>query len=113
MPRLSVEPDSDRIPDDATPRPTIRLSWAQFGLGAAVAIVFFVGDILLPGWLGIDLDCLHGEYRRRAALVEIAICSVEAGPRGLLFLAWLAAPIALFGWWLRRALGHASKQGRG
>ena len=75
--------------------------------------IFFVGDVLLPLWLGIDLDCLDGEYRRRAALVETAICSVKAGPTGWLFLVWLAAPIALFGWWLRqssrRARGRAGK----
>ena len=72
-------------------------------------IVFFAGDVLLPRWLGIDLDCLDGEYPRRAMLVEIAVCSVRAGPTGWFYLGWFAAPIALFGWGLRRSLRRASR----
>lgn len=87
--------------------PTIHLSHGGLAFGLALCAVFLAGDVLLPGWLSIDLDCLDGEYRRRAKVIEIAQCGLASGPLGWIYLAWFAAPLLLFGWWLRRALRRA------
>lgn len=90
--------------------PVIRVSFAGLLLAAAIAVAAIAGDLLLPGWLGLDIDCLDRRGSSRAEFAELVICSAGAGPAGWLYLAWFVAPLALAGIWLRRALKRARRR---
>ena len=100
MPRLPVS----GAPAGKADSPTIVVSWWGMLLAIGVLTLSIAGDVLLVEWLGLDLDCLEGKQRRRSAAVEAVICSAAAGPKGWFYLAWLAAPLVLFAWWLGRSL---------
>lgn len=92
-------------------RPEISVSPGAVLIALALAAVFLAGDVILPDLLGLDLDCADIGSGRRARFVESLGCSAAAGPKGWLFLVWLAAPIALLGWWLRTSLRRVRARG--
>ena len=98
---MEEQPDSRLASDDSsrTVRP-IQLTSKHLAIGVGVLAVFVAGDLLLPSVLGIDPFCRNGT-RGRGALVEVALCCLEAGLPGLLYLLWFAAPPALLAVWLR------------
>ena len=100
MPRLPVSDGSE----GQVSQPTIVVTWWGAALATVAFAVWIAGDVMLADWLGLDLNCAGGTRSSRSSAAEIVICSAAAGPTGWLYLGWLAAPMVVLGWWLKRKL---------
>lgn len=102
MPRLPVSP---RKTGPGTPKPpTVRFG----GFELLGALALFAVWLLGAGWLArallVDVGCLDLYLPWRGQLGEALVCSLGAGPRGWLYLGYLALFPLGFGAWLRRRL---------
>jgi hypothetical protein len=102
MPRLPVSKSANGKPLVVT------IGYSTLAIGGLLVALFVAGDLLLPDLLGLDLDCTDAGRGRRARVVEVVGCSLAAGPVGWLYLAWVAAPVVLFGLWLRSRVRRAT-----
>ena len=116
MSRLPVGPDNN---SDAAPL-TVRVSWAALAVVAALGLIWFFGIDLLRDWLSLDGECVtEPGLGRRARYAELVGCSLAAGPRGWLWLAWCASFPAFITIALERKLrrsvlarGQAAREGK-
>lgn len=94
-------------PDDSAP-PTIRIGWGAVIFIVLSAAVWLFGVNEFDALLAIDTQCDNERYYGRGAeLAEILRCSLEAGPRGWFYIAWLASFPFLTVTWLERKLRKA------
>lgn len=84
---------SERTKREAAAAPTVVVTWWGAALALGIVAISLAGDVLMPDWLGLDLDCIDGHQRRRSAAVEVVLCSAAAGPKGWLYLGWFTAPL--------------------
>lgn len=82
--------------------PPLKVTKRGFVFALAIAAFWIIAEFAMPKILGIDLFCREEiNSRGRGALVEMVLCTFEAGLPGLLYIGWSAIPIVLFGMWLR------------
>lgn len=89
---------------------TIRVSSAELLIAAVIATAAIAGYLWLPRLLELDLACMDAGHGRRARFAVLVGCAFSAGPRGWIYLGWLAAPVVLFGHWLRTRLAGARQR---
>lgn len=102
MPRLPVS--SRETGSNTKKPPTVRFGGFEL-LGALVLFVAWAfGSAPLARTLLVDVGCLDLYLPWRAQIAEATLCSLGAGPRGWLFLGYLALFPLGFGLWLKRRL---------
>lgn len=105
MPRLPV---GDTGNDNGGAPLTVKVGWGALLLIVLAAALWLFGVYRLDELLAIDTQCDNTRYYGRGAeLGEILRCSVEAGPKGWFYVAWLGAFPFLLVTWLERRLRKA------
>ncbi|MXO75655.1 hypothetical protein GRI40_10545 [Altererythrobacter aerius] len=99
--------------DNDQPPLTITIGGWQLAVGLTIFAIGIAGDIMLPDILGLDLACSDTGTGRRARVARMIGCAMADGPKGWFYLAWFAAPIVVFGAWLRRRIRSARVQAIG
>lgn len=104
---------NDPANKDGSASLTVKIGWGALLVIVAGTAIWWIGVVHLDGLLGIDTQCENTRHGRRGAeLAEMLRCSVEAGPGGWFYIAWLAVFPFLLVTWLERRLRHAMLERR-
>ena len=79
-------------------------------MALALVIAWLAGVLPLARTLLVDVGCLDIRAPWRGEVGEMIVCSIGAGPRGWLFLAYVSIIPLATGIWLRRKLSSALKR---
>ena len=86
----------------------MKIGWGALVVIVAGAVIWWLGVAHLGEFFGIDTQCESTRHDGRGAeLAETLRCSVEAGPGGWFYIAWMASFPFLLVTWLERRLRKA------